>query len=126
VHELPLTQGLLDLVLAQLRQAGGGRVVGIHVVLGELSGAMEDCIRFHWDILSPSTPAEGAELHFRRIPYLLGCRDCETSFPPSGREHVCPRCGGRHIRFIAGDDLRLEALDVEPAAVDSRERSSQP
>jgi hydrogenase nickel incorporation protein HypA/HybF len=100
--------------------------VGVHIVLGELSGAMEDCIRFYWDILSPGTPALGAQLHFRRIPYLLVCRDCDTRFPPAGTEHVCPRCGGREIRLLTGDDFYLESLEVEPGVAESLERSPQP
>ena len=114
MHELPLTQSLVDLVLSHLRAAGGGRVTAVHVVIGELSGAMEDSIGFYWEILARDTPAEGAALRFRRIPFLLGCHDCDVTFPPSGTEHRCPRCGGRSLHFVAGDDLRLEALDVEP------------
>lgn len=126
MHELPLTQSLLDLVLSHLRRAGGGRVTGIHVVLGELSGAMEDSISFYFCLLAKDTPAEAAALHFRRVPFRLACRDCGTEFAPSGLEHVCPRCESRSVRFAAGDDLRLEAIDVEEAVSVTPERSSPP
>ena len=84
MHELPITQSILEIVLDHARRAGGGRITGINLVIGELSNVVDDCIQFYWDAISEGTPAEGALLHFERIPLRLECRDCEMVFEGGG------------------------------------------
>jgi len=114
MHELPITQGILDLVL---EHADGARVTDVHVVAGELSGVVDECIEFYWDILSRDTVAEGARLCIRRIPLAFECDTCHAVFPPFDDDFVCPTCGGDSVRVVSGDGLRVEAIDVEPEAV---------
>ncbi len=113
MHELAITQGLLDLVLAHAARAGGGRVTGVHVVSGELSGIMDDSVQFYWDTLSEGTPAAGARLHFRRVPLAFTCLACDSRFVAGGESYACPRCGSPRVRVASGREFDLEAIDLE-------------
>jgi hydrogenase nickel incorporation protein HypA/HybF len=115
MHELPITKGILDLVVEHADRASAGRVTDVHVKAGELSGVVDDCIAFYWDIISRGTVAEGARLHIRRVPLEFECRACGVVFPPAGEDFTCPTCGGVSVRVASGDGVRVEAIDVEEA-----------
>ena len=63
MHEAGLADQILDIVVAQARQAGAGRIVAINLEAGILAGVSEEALRFHWEQHAAGTPAEGAELH---------------------------------------------------------------
>lgn len=110
MHELPVTQSILDLAL---QHAGGRRVTDIHLVIGELSKFVDDSIQFYWEIIARDTPAQGAQLHFRRVSAQFQCTACLETYPPDGHEFSCPHCGSARVRIIAGEEFSLEAIDVE-------------
>ncbi len=113
MHELPITQGILDLVLDHAARAGAARVTAVHLVIGGLSGVVDDSVRFCWDLISGGTPAQGAVLDFRRVPLRLACQECQTLFAPDGVSFDCPACGVRATRVVEGREFRVESIDVE-------------
>ena len=126
MHELPITQGLLELALEHASRAGGGRITGLYLTIGELSGVVDDSVQFYWDIISADTPAEGAELHFERIRLELECRDCERSFSPATESYRCPRCDGVNVQVNTGSEFFLEAIDLESGPSNSAPVESAP
>ena len=73
MHELPITQSLLEIALQHGEQAGAQRITQLDIVVGELSSIVDDSVQFYWDIVSKGTIAEGADLSFRRVPGTLRC-----------------------------------------------------
>lgn len=121
MHELADTEHILEVTLQQARQAGAQRVTALYLVLGEQSSITEDSVRFYWESLSRDTPAEGAALHFRRVPAEWLCLDCDwrdASEPTSG---ACPACNSPRIRIEGGEEFYLEAIDIEPEENGARE-----
>ena len=112
MHELPITESLLDLVLTHAARAEAERVTDVHVVVGELSGIASESVAFYWEIVSRDTAAEGSRLHFRHVPLQFECRECGSLFERRGEGFECPSCGAKRVRVAAGDDCRLEAIDV--------------
>jgi hydrogenase nickel incorporation protein HypA/HybF len=110
MHELSITQNLLDLAL---RHADGKTVTDLHLVIGQLSSFMDDSVQFYWDIIAKGTPAEGARLHFRRIAAELKCRDCGQQFDLEGDSFACPTCNSMNVEVVGGDAFLLESIEVE-------------
>ncbi len=110
MHELPVTQSILD---NALRHAEGKRVTDIHIVMGELSNFIDDSIQFYWDMIAKDTLAEDAKLHFRRVPAEFQCMVCFEKYHPSSEEFSCPYCGSVGAKIIAGEEFFMEAIDVE-------------
>jgi len=116
LHELAVTESLLELVERHGRQAGARRVSGIHLVLGQLSTIVDESVQFYWDLVSLGSIAEGARLHFRRVPARLRCRACAAEYHVAEDRLACPACGGTEIQVVEGEEFHLEAIDVEDAA----------
>jgi hydrogenase nickel incorporation protein HypA/HybF len=111
VHELPITQNILQIAL---RHAGDAtRITRINLVVGDLSAVIGESVQFYWDMLSEGTTAEGAVLHFDRIKARFLCADCEMEFEPDGRTFYCPHCESEKLELVAGTEFRLESIEVE-------------
>jgi len=113
MHELSVTESVLEIALRHAERAGAQRIVRLNLVIGELSSIVGDSVQFYWDIVSRDTIAEGAELHFERLPATLRCLGCEHTFPLNGRDYTCPACGGKKVVAAGGDDFRLESIEVD-------------
>ena len=55
MHELPATQGMLDVALEAGLAAGCERITEIHLVVGELTSIVDDSVQFYFDILARGT-----------------------------------------------------------------------
>lgn len=113
MHELSITQTMLELVLEQARQNGARKVQGINLVIGEMSGVVDDCVRFYFDFLSKGTIAEGARLSFKRVAPKARCRECGKQFKLNGLAWICPRCRTARIDIVEGKELYLESIEVD-------------
>lgn len=113
MHELPVTENILEISLRHARQAGAARITNIYLVIGSLASIIDDSVQFYWDILSKGTLAEGAKLHFRRIPAELLCLQCGQRFQPSEDDFSCPNCRSVQVKIAAGEEFYLEAIDID-------------
>ncbi|MCB0118263.1 MAG: hydrogenase maturation nickel metallochaperone HypA [Anaerolineales bacterium] len=113
MHELPVTQSILKIALQHAEKGNAKRITDLNIVMGELSSMVDDSIQFYWDIIAKDTIAEGATLHFRRVPAELQCMTCFHKYHPTDKELVCPQCGGVGAKIITGEEFALESIDVE-------------
>lgn len=113
MHELAVTQSILDISLRHAKEAGAKQVTGINLVIGEFASIVDDSVQFYWDILAEGTLAQGAQLHFERIPGEMTCADCKFSFHPSDTDFACPNCGGQVVQIAKGDEFSVDSIDVE-------------
>jgi hydrogenase nickel incorporation protein HypA/HybF len=114
MHELPVTEGILNVALEAARQNGARRIVAIDLAIGQLAGIVDDSVQFYFDILSKDTIAEGAVLRFRREPATAACADCGHQFPVSAPlEAICPMCQGIRLHISGGREFFVESIEVE-------------
>jgi hydrogenase nickel incorporation protein HypA/HybF len=113
MHELSVTQSILNIALQHAQQANAKRIDTINIVMGELSTNVDDSVQFYWDLIAKGTMAEGAKLHFRRVPAQLECRTCKHKYHPQDGEFLCPSCGSAGARIIAGEEFYVESIDID-------------
>lgn len=113
MHELAITQSILDICLRHAEEAGAGRIAEIDLVIGQFSSIVDESVQFYWDIIADGTIAKGAVLHFNRIPGEMTCRSCGHFFCPGDRAFSCPSCGSAAVRITKGEEFRVESIDVE-------------
>jgi hydrogenase nickel incorporation protein HypA/HybF len=113
VHELAVTQSILDIALENARKADAKQITGINLQVGQLASLVDDSIQFYWDILSEGTIAIGAKLNIERIPIEMRCFDCGHIFYPRPDTFDCPECKSIRVQVVQGDEMRVVSIDVE-------------
>jgi hydrogenase nickel incorporation protein HypA/HybF len=113
MHELGVTENIVNIVLAKAGEAQASKIIQINLVIGELSGYVPNCIQFYFDSLSKDTIAQGAVLHFELVPTQLRCRKCSTVFHPQDTLWSCPKCQGHSIEISRGREFYIESIEVE-------------
>ena len=116
MHELSFAESTLELALRHAREAGAGRVVGLHLVVGELTPLEPASLEFYWERITKGTPADGSRVEVRRVPAQLGCADCGAPCDAHDETWVCRACGSSRLRMTSGDECFLESIDVDCAS----------
>ncbi len=115
MHELSVTQNIIEIVNRHAQQAGASRVARIHLVIGDLSSIVDDSVQFYFDYLSEGTPCAHAELVFCRVGVRLVCRECGASWQPEDADWRCPACGQRRAQVAEGREFYVDSIEVEEA-----------
>jgi hydrogenase nickel incorporation protein HypA/HybF len=113
MHELAITQSILDISLRHAQTVEAKRIVAINLVVGKFSSIVDDSVQFYWDMIAEGTIAQGASLYFERVPAEMKCLDCGHTFEPDDKTFTCPECLSPRVRVTKGDELRVESIDVE-------------
>ena len=113
MHELAVTQSILDICLRHAEQANARRIIDINLVIGQFSSIVDDSVQFYWDIVAEDTIAQGAVLRFHRIPGEMTCGTCGHKFQPNDETFVCPICSSPKVRITKGEEFQVESIEVE-------------
>jgi len=113
MHEMTITQGIMDIVLENARDNGAKRVNSVNLVIGSLSQVVPDCVEFYFDIMTKDTIAAGAALHIELVPARARCRACGHEFPAEDMVMTCPKCGDIFGKLLAGRELAVESIDID-------------
>ncbi len=114
MHELPVTENILEISLRHAEAANAKRITHLYLVIGQLASIVDDSVQFYWDIVAKGTIADGAVLHFKRLPATFSCLDCSHEYQLQGDGFSCPKCNSEHVKVLSGDEFYMEAIDVEP------------
>ena len=113
MHEMSLTENLLELIEEDALQGGYTKVTLVRLEVGALSHVAPDALLFCFDAVARGTIAEGAKLDIITVPGQGWCKSCGKTVPLSERFDACPDCGNYHVQMTSGDELRLHELEVE-------------
>jgi hydrogenase nickel incorporation protein HypA/HybF len=113
MHELAVTQSIIEIVTRHAEQASAQHIRRIHLVIGELASIVDDSVQFYFDFLSKGTLAEGAELVFRRPGILLVCESCGHRWQPQEADWTCPACGVAQAQLVEGREFYVDSIEVE-------------
>jgi len=114
VHEMSIVQTLLEQVSSEVEASGHvGRVTGLHLVIGRLSGVHVDSIRFAFELLAPNSIAHDAQLTIDQPPALLCCDECRAEREIQELYANCPACGSSHVTIRGGQQLLLQSIELD-------------
>jgi len=113
VHELGITENIVNIAVAKAREEQASKITAINLVIGELSGVVSDCIQFYFDSFSKDTMAEKAILNFKLVPAQVRCRNCSNAFCPQETLWTCPDCQSQSVEIVGGRELYIESMEIE-------------
>jgi hydrogenase nickel incorporation protein HypA/HybF len=108
VHELAITQSMVDAIVDRL---GNARVTAVHVRIGKVSGVVPDAVRFCFDLVAEGTPVEGARLQIDEPEGRARCRSCTAEFGVADLLLICA-CGSADVELLSGQELSISAVEV--------------
>jgi hydrogenase nickel incorporation protein HypA/HybF len=115
MHELSLTQSLIDIVEDYAGREGFSRVNVLRLSFGRFCCVDPGSLEFTFAVLSQGTKAEGARLEFDVRPAVLSCAACGGESACDGPFEIrCPRCGSAEVCLTGGtEELKLQEMDVD-------------
>jgi len=112
MHELAITQSILNIALSEAEKYNSPRILSINIRIGEFAGVVPALIQDYFSLISKGTPAEEAKLVLERVPVKIRCLDCEEEHVID-RAHVrCPNCGSIRFKMLSGREFYVESLEV--------------
>ena len=110
MHELAIAESIV--AIAQ-RHAAGRRVTRVEVAVGHLRQVVPAALEFAFELVAQGTVLDGAELAMEEVPAAGHCRACGAEGRLAAFPLACEACGGWDVEVTAGEELRVESLDLE-------------
>ena len=110
MHELSIADAIVQIAL---RHANGRPVTAVEVSVGHLRQVVPTSLEFAFELLTNGTPLEGARLELREITPRGRCRACDAESELPDFPLRCARCGGLDLELLAGEELTVDALELE-------------
>jgi hydrogenase nickel incorporation protein HypA/HybF len=118
VHELAIADAVVRIAAAHAR---GRAVARVELRVGRLRQVVPAALEFGFDVVSRGTPVEGAELALEEVPARVSCRRCGGGGEPEAFPLACARCGSLDVEVVAGEELVVDALELDEEQVMSEE-----
>jgi hydrogenase nickel incorporation protein HypA/HybF len=103
----------MEAVEEQAHLAGASRVLAVNLVVGDRASIIDDLLLYYFDMLTPGTLAEGAQLNLRRVPMRFYCSRCNAAYTPAGEDFHCPDCAAIGQLTDEGSELLIESIEIE-------------
>lgn len=116
MHELSITQGILNNVTSLAKENNYKKVMKIFLVAGEIYDYDPKWIQYYFNIVSKGTIAENAKISLEVQKLKFQCNDCGNSFTlniHSDDHMVCPNCQSSNYKMISGRDFFIKGMEVE-------------
>jgi hydrogenase nickel incorporation protein HypA/HybF len=113
MHELTISQSILDIVLEKAHQARAKKVTEIQLVFGELSGFVPNAVRVCLEALRRDTIAAEATVTVLIVKAKAYCPECGHTAEVTQEDWLCPCCQKGGLKVIEGRELRVESIDIE-------------
>lgn len=113
MHELSIVEALIEQVGREVHRAGqNGKILGIELSIGRLSGVNCDSIKFAFELLAAGSIVEGSEITIHEVKPSCRCHTCNSVEEIDEMVFQCPKCKSDAITIEGGRDLLLQSIDV--------------
>ena len=113
MHELPITQHIIEIAEKHCRDAGGSRVRRVDLVIGDYSGYVGSSVQMYFDVISEGTLCDGAEIVIEHVKPKLECPSCGEIFEREPLSFACPKCGTDGRPTEIGKEFYIDSIEIE-------------
>lgn len=112
MHELGITQEILNAAIKAAEEADGVAINDVAISVGEMTEVVEFALQFNWEVVRQDTIASDATLTVTMIPPKSVCKACGVEFSHDKWDMTCPECGALLCEMIEGRELRIDTIDI--------------
>ena len=118
MHELGITQGIIDRAREAAGDHGARKVAGLYLVMTPAADFTQDSIEMYFEMLAGEDELfKGATLHFEHKPVAATCLSCSDEFSTDAPQPICPQCGSQVVRLDPDAPMvQLTDIDIDDGA----------
>jgi len=114
MHELGLTQSILDIAVEHAVKNGAAKISQVNVKAGKMTAIVEDSMQFFFEYLAGDTIAAGAQLVIEHVPIVIRCLQCGKESEVEQLDiYTCPHCGEHAVELVSGREFFVDSIEVE-------------
>jgi len=100
VHELGITQGIIDRAREVAVANGAHKVTDLYLTMTPAADFTFDSIEMYFEMLTEEDDFfQGARLHLQWSPVAATCLSCSDEFSTEAPRPMCPQCGSATVRL---------------------------
>ena len=113
MHELGITQGIIDRARETAVANGARKVAGLYLVMTPVADFSQDSIEMYFEMLAGEDDLfKDATLHFEHKPVAATCLGCSDEFSTDAPHPICPQCGSMLVQ-LDPDAPMVQLTDIE-------------
>jgi len=112
MHELSMALSIIDKVAREVDKNNVGKVTGIALEIGTLSGIDAEALKFALTFAAKNTVMESAKVTIVHTEGLGRCYHCNQDFRMAEIWTPCPVCNIPAGRILNGEELKFLSLTV--------------
>ena len=118
MHELSVTESVLEIAEKHARSSNATRVTQVNLVIGQLSSIVDESVQFYWDMITQGSLCTGSRLSFQRKPALFHCLTCGADYGLNGEKAGCPKCESLFNEILSGEEFYVDSIEIEKGQED--------
>ncbi len=115
VHETGIAMEVLRIADESLSGRPVRRVTALRLTVGRWSGVEPEALRFALEALSAGSRFDGCRVEISVVDPRFRCDACGEEYAGEHYLEPCPSCGQTAGALVAGDEMTLDAIEVEEA-----------
>jgi Zn finger protein HypA/HybF involved in hydrogenase expression len=113
VHELGITQGIIDRAREAAVANGARKVAGLYLAMTPVADFTQDSIEMYFEMLSSDDEMfSGSELHVEHRPVAATCLSCSDEFSTDAPHPICPQCGSLLVQLDPEAPM-VQLIDID-------------
>ncbi|MGE5405142.1 MAG: hydrogenase maturation nickel metallochaperone HypA [Candidatus Saccharibacteria bacterium] len=114
MHELSLVEGVIDTVRASAIENNIHKVKKVKLVVGKLSMALPESLKFAFEVLCQDELFQGAVLEIEERVIRCRCDGCGHEYDVNDNySFECPRCTEGRVEIVSGRELYIDYYEGE-------------
>lgn len=109
MHELSITQSILEQALAEAKKHKAKKIKKIKLQIGEGTAIVPDCVQFYFNTIKEKTIAQDSTLEIQTIPVKFRCPVCKKEYKDLEIKCDC----NKGVEIISGQEMLIEYIDIE-------------
>ena len=112
MHETSIAATIWHQISAVEKSNPGYQAKRIEIDVGTFSGVEQILLADALELLAKKQERINVDIILNEVPLVARCEDCLTDFSILNFLFTCINCGGKRLRMIDGDSIRLMHLDL--------------